>query len=417
MLLPSVLRIFLTRSFKPFVFRRKYSDHISYQNLKNLGLYVHIPFCNTICDFCPYFKVEYDEALAEKYLDSLLKEIDLVCSGQKEKKTVTSLYFGGGTPALVLSGLKKIILKLEEYFYIKDGIGVELHPDNICENTLHVLKTAGVNMVSIGIQSFDRGCLDALGRKNSGFTEKIRLVKQYGFSVIDVDLIFGIPKQTETGLIHDIDLAFQYGATQVSTYPFIDFTFARNKYKPMPEKIKKKMLAAIGQYAVKNNIERTSVWTFARKGTKKYSSVTRDSFLGFGTSATTLLRDIFKINTFSIPDYIRRVDENHLPTSLTLDFSKRQRACYFLFWACYSMRIDGAAFNEMIEEKLEKLYGMELLFCRIFGLLKKENNGYRLTNGGAYLYHKIEQAYTTAYIDKSWNISRLQAFPEKILLK
>jgi oxygen-independent coproporphyrinogen-3 oxidase len=385
--------------------------------MENLGLYVHIPFCNTLCDFCPYFKVKYDETLALKYTNALLKEIDLVCSGQKEKKTVTSLYFGGGTPALILLDLQKIILKLEEYFYIKDGIGVELHPDDICENTLNALKAAGVNMVSIGIQSFDSECLDALGRKNDNFTEKIELVSSAGFSVIDADLIFGIPKQTETGLINDIALAFKYGATQVSAYPFIDFTFANNMYKPMPEKSKKKMLAAIAEYAAMNNIERTSVWTFARKGTKKYSSVTRDSFLGFGASAATLLQDIFKINTFSIPDYIQRVNENHLPTSLTLDFSKRQRACYFLFWACYSMRIDEAAFNEMSGEKLEKLFGVELLFCRMFGLLKKENNGYRLTDRGAYLYHKIEQAYTTAYIDKSWNISRLQAFPEKIILK
>jgi len=417
MLLPSILRILLTRSFKPFVFRKKYSDCLLYHDLKNPGLYVHIPFCAAICDFCPYFKVKYDETLAHTYIHALLKEIDLVCSGQKEKKTVTSLYFGGGTPALVLSDLQKIILKLEEYFYIQDGIGVELHPDDICANTLNVLKAAGVNMVSIGIQSFDRECLNALGRKNDRFTDKIELVKLYGFSVIDVDLIFGIPRQTVTSLINDITLAFQCGATQVSTYPFIDFTFAHNMYKPMPEKVKKKMLAAIGKYAAMNNIERTSVWTFAKKGTKNYSSVTRDSFLGFGTSATTLLRDIFKINTFSIPDYIQRVNENHLPTSLTLDFSKRQRACYFLFWACYAMRIDEAAFNEIIGEKPEKLYGRELLLCRTFGLLKKENNKYRLTDRGAYLYHKMEQAYTTAYIDKSWNISRLQAFPEKIILK
>jgi len=417
MLLPSILRILLTRSFKPFIFRNKYSDHLAYQDLKNVGLYVHIPFCNTLCDFCPYFKVKYDETLVLEYINALLKEIDIVCRGQKEKKTVTSLYFGGGTPALILSFLQKIILKLEEYLFIKDGIGVELHPDNICENTLNVLKASGVNMISIGIQSFDNGCLDALGRKNDNFTEKLKLAASYGFSVIDADLIFGIPNQTEAVLINDITLAFKYGATQVSTYPFIDFTFANNMYKPMPEKVKKKMLAAITEYAAMNNIERTSVWTFAKKGTKKYSSVTRDNFLGFGASASTLLQDIFKINTFSITDYIRRINENHLPTSLTLDFSKRQRACYFLFWACYSMRIDREAFNEMLGEKLEKLYGAELLFCRMFGLLKKENNGYRLTDKGAYLYHKIEQAYTTAYIDKSWNISRLHPFPEKIILK
>jgi len=417
MLLPSILRMLLTRSFKPFIFRNKYSERLAYQDLKNLGLYVHIPFCKTLCDFCPYFKVKYREIPVLEYINALLKEIDIVCSEQKGKKTVTSLYFGGGTPALIISHLQKIIFKLEKYFLFTDGIGIELHPDDICENTLNVLKAADVNMVSIGIQSFDNGCLNALGRKNDNFIEKLKLVTSYGFSVIDADLLFGIPKQTETSLLNDIALAFKYGATQVSTYPFIDFTFANNMYKPRLEKIKKKMLAAITEYAAMNNIERTSVWTFAKKGTKKYSSVTRDNFLGFGASAATLLQDTFKINTFSITDYIQRVKENRLPTSLTLDFSKRQRACYFLFWACYSMRIDRAAFNEMLGEKLEKLYGVELLFCRMFGLLKKENNGYRITDKGAYLYHKIEQAYTTAYIDKSWNISRLQPFPEKIILK
>jgi oxygen-independent coproporphyrinogen-3 oxidase len=385
--------------------------------LEKLGLYVHIPFCRKICGFCPYFKIKHNEITADKYINALLKEIALVCSGQKEKKSVTNLYFGGGTPALVLSGLKKIILKLKEYFDIKGGIGVELHPDDICENTLNALKTAGVNMLSIGIQSFNRECLAALGRENDNFIEKVKLVKSRGFSVIDVDLIFGIPGQTEDRLINDIALAFQCGATQVSTYPFIDFTFTNNLYKPMPEKMKKKMLSAIGKYTAGNNIERTSVWTFAQKGSDNYSSVTRDNFLGFGASAATLLHDIFKINTFSISDYIQRINEKHLPTSLTLDFSKRQRACYYLFWACYSMSIDTAAFYEMFGVRLENLFGLELLFCRAFGLLKKSNDNYCLTDKGAYLYHKIEQAYTTSYIDKSWNISQLQAFPEEIILK
>ena len=417
MLLPSILRVILTRSFKPFIFKNIYHEQLFFKGLKNLGLYVHIPFCNTLCDFCPYFKVKYDETLAQKYIDALLKEIDIVCSKQTEKKTVTSLYFGGGTPALMLSGMREIIRKLEEYFIFKEGIGVELHPDNICDNTLEALKAAGVSMLSIGVQSFDSECLNALGRKNDNFSEKLKLVSSFCFSVVDVDLIFGIPKQTQAILLNDIASAFAYGATQVSTYPFIDFTFAHNKYKPMPESKKKKMLAAVTEYAALNNIERTSVWTFAKKGTKRYSSVTRDSFLGFGSSAVTLLRSTFKINTFSIPAYIERVSENHLPTSLTLAFTKRQRACYFLFWACYSMWIDAAAFEEMIGEPPEQLYGAELWLGVKLGFLKKENGGYRVTDRGAFFYHKMEQVYTTAYIDKSWNISRIQAFPEKIILK
>ena len=80
------------------------------------------------------------------------------------------------------------------------------------------------------------------------------------------------------------------------------------------------------------------------------------------------------------------------------------------------MLIDTSAFNKMIGEPIEKLFGFELMIGEKIGLIKKENNNYRLTDKGAYFYHKMEQAYTTAYIDKSWKISRVQAFPKKIML-
>ena len=416
MLLPSILRIILTRSFKPFIFRDTHSDKLSYEDAENLGLYVHIPFCKTLCDFCPYYKVKYEKNTARQFLNEILKEIDLVCQWQNGKKTATSLYFGGGTPALLLPDLQKIISKLEEYFIIRDGIGIELHPDNICDETLHALKANNINMISIGIQSFNDKCLGALGRKDNDLINRLNLASGHNFPVVDIDLIFGIPGQTENDLINDIALAFEHGATQVSAYPFIDFTYAHNKKMPMPEGVKKKMLAAVTEYAAANNIERTSVWTFAKKGTRKYSSVTRDNFLGFGPSATTLLRDIFKINTFPIPAYTGRINENRLPTSLTLAFTKRQRACYYLFWACYSMQINADEYGKIMGEPPEKLFRFELWLGEKAGLLKKEKNDYRLTDKGAYFYHKIEQAYTRAYIDKSWNISRTQAFPKKIIL-
>ncbi|MCL2632429.1 MAG: radical SAM protein [Coriobacteriia bacterium] len=417
MLLTSALRVLLTRSFKPFVFRNVCSEQLVYQGLNNLGLYVHIPFCRSICSFCPYFKVPFDQGLAAEYKAALLKEIDLVCASQSERKRATSLYFGGGTPALMLDDLAEIIDKLKEYFEITDGIGVELHPDDINDHTLQKLAAAGVTMLSLGIQSFDSDCLQALGRHNDDFISKLQLVRRYGFAVVDVDLIFGIPRQTEESFLNDITTAFEHGATQVSTYPFIDFTYANNQYKPVSEREKKKILSAIVRHCADAGIERTSVWTFAKQGTSRYSSVTRDSFLGFGPSATTLLRDSFKINTFSIPDYIKRVETDHLPTSLTLDFTKRGRACYYLFWACYSMWIDNAAFTDMMGISAHKMYGFELWLGEKLGFWQRESGGYRLTNTGAYHYHRLEQAYTTAYIDKSWNISRLQPFPEKIVLR
>ena len=103
MLLTSLLRVLLTRSFKPFVFKSTYDNHLDFENLDNLGLYVHIPFCRSICSFCPYCKVEYDSEMATQYSDALSKEIDLVCKQMKNKKQATSLYFGGGTPVLMIS--------------------------------------------------------------------------------------------------------------------------------------------------------------------------------------------------------------------------------------------------------------------------------------------------------------------------
>lgn len=417
MLRTSLLRIFLTRSFKPFIFEGNNEKKLEFKDLEDLGLYIHIPFCRSLCSFCPYCKEIYHKQRADDYKIALLKEIDIVCHNMMEKKQVTSLYFGGGTPALMIEGLKEIIEKVKEYFIIVGGIGVELHPSDVSQEVLLKLKSAGVSMLSIGIQSFDDNCLRKIGRSNDAFAEKLQLVKNNNFDVVDVDLIFAIPGQTDKILANDIMTAFENGATQISTYPFIDFTFADNEYKPMSEKVKKKMLKNLTKYCQENNFDRTSVWTFAKHDTEKYSSVTRDTFLGFGVSATTLLKNTFKINTFSIDEYIKKVEANLVPTCLTHYFTKRQRAVYYLFWSTYSMKIHPDKFEKIIGLPLKKMFGLEIFMAKKAGLLRKNGKIYDVTDKAANIFHSIEQVYTTAYIDKMWSILRIEAFPNKIVLK
>ena len=411
------MRIWLTRSFKPFEFTNKAEKTLKFKELEHLGLYVHIPFCRSLCSFCPYCKEIYNEALAKRYKEALIKEIELVGQKLSKPKEVTSLYFGGGTPALMLESLGEIIETLKQYFIIREGIGVELHPNDVTDECLAHLKKIGVTMISIGIQSFDETCIKALGRKKPHDQRIFEAIRKANFDVVDMDLIFAIPGQTSESLKRDIKTAFKNGATQISTYPFIDFTFANNRYKPLSENTKKKMLSEIATYCEENQYVRTSVGTFSKPHTEKYSSITRDNFLGFGVSATTLLRKQFKINTFSIEDYIKRVERNQLPTSLTLRFSLRQRAVYYLFWSAYSMQIDVRQFEKFFGISLERLYGFELGVARLLGFVKKDGQIYSLTKRGAYYYHYVEQAYTTAYIDKMWNVSRRISFPEKIILK
>lgn len=417
MLLTSLMRIWLTRSLMPFQFRDYYTNKLYFEKEQELGLYIHLPFCRKLCSFCPYCKEIHKEDIAKDYKKALLKEIELVGLQLHSPKEVTSLYFGGGTPALMIEDIKELIQTLKKYFHITQGIGVELHPEDISKDNLIKLKAAGVSMISVGIQSFNKQCLSALGRKPIDFENIFSLIKEADFEVVDVDLIFAIPNQTEELLLADIETAFSYGATQISTYPFIDFTFANNQYKPLAEKEKKKMLKGISTYCQKTGRRRTSIWTFAKPNTKKYSSITRDNFLGFGVSATTLLKEQFKINTFSIAAYCQRLSEGQLPTSLTLNFTLRQRAVYYLFWQAYTMQINLDEFEQYFGLHLNKLFGFEFWLARKLGLVKKQPTSYQLTEKGAYYFHLIEQAYTTAYIDKMWHISRKTPFPKEIILR
>ncbi|MBQ2879476.1 MAG: coproporphyrinogen III oxidase, partial [Anaerotignum sp.] len=113
-------RMWLTRSAKPFTFTNEYDSFLPYGDCKGLGLYVHIPFCRKICDFCPYCKEVYDTEKYDRYIDALLAEIRMVGSQYKEKKQVTSLYFGGGTPALAADRLQEIIGTIQKYFMITE---------------------------------------------------------------------------------------------------------------------------------------------------------------------------------------------------------------------------------------------------------------------------------------------------------
>ncbi|MBQ5398467.1 MAG: radical SAM protein [Ruminococcus sp.] len=414
--LTSLTRMWLTRSLKPFSFKNEYDDILPYPECEGLGLYIHIPFCKSICSFCPYCKVKYDEELCSRYIDALINEIHLVGNQHNKKKTVTSLYFGGGTPALAADRLGDIISAVREHFTITDGIGLELHPDNVTCDVLKMLKAVGVTKISIGIQSFRNKYQNILGRSSFDLNAIKNALEKVRFETVSMDFIFALPSQTLEDLKSDIDTAFSIGANHIAIYPFIDFTFTDSKVKAMAKKEKKALLDSITEYCLDKGYIRSSIWTFSNEKDAKYSSMTRDNFLGFGCSATTLLKEQFKINTFSVEEYIKRISQKTLPTSLTIRFTKRQRMVYYLFWTAYSTKINPRDFESFFGVPIKKMYGLELWLAKLMGFVVEENGVYKLTLKGAFYYHYYENFYTLAYIDKMWEIMRKEAFPEKIEL-
>ena len=410
----SLTRMWLTRTVKPFTFKNEYDRILPFMECENLGLYVHIPFCKSICDFCPYCKVRYSADLCDKYIDALIKEIHIVGGQNTEKKTVTSLYFGGGTPALAATRIKEIVDALNEYFIITDGIGLELHPDNVNVETLQILKDAGVTKISIGIQSFCDKYQKILGRKKIDTSAMMSALAAVPFETVSMDFIFALPGQTYNDLKSDIDTAFSLGANHIAIYPFIDFTFTKSPVVAMPKKEKRQLLDAITQYCLSKGYLRDSIWTFSSKPNAKYSSMTRDNFLGFGCSATSLFKEQFKINTFNVESYCDRIASNNLATSLTIRFTKRQRMIYWLFWTAYSTKVNTKDFEKFFGVPLKKMYGFELWLSKRLGFVKEYDGIYEMTLKGAFYYHYYENFYTLSYIDKMWGIMRKESFPKEI---
>ncbi len=415
-MLTNLTRMWLTRSFKPFIFKNEYDETLPYSDCENLGLYVHIPFCKRICSFCPYCKVKYEEEKCSRYIDALIREIDMVGSQYPDKKRVTSLYFGGGTPALAADRIGDIISAIRRHFEITEGIGLELHPDNVVVPVLQKLKDAGVTKISIGIQSFCKKYQSILGRATVDPQSIRQALSEVPFETVSMDFIFALPGQTFEDLKADIDEAFEIGANHVAIYPFIDFTFTKSKVQSMPKREKRALLDRITAYCGERGFTRSSIWTFSSEPDARYSSMTRDNFLGFGCSATTLLRDQFKINTFSVDAYCDRIDKRTLPTSLTIRFSLRQRMIYYLFWTAYSTKVDPRAFEKFFGVSLKKMYGFEFWLARVLGFVEEKNDIFIMTLKGAFYYHYYENFYTLAYIDKMWGIMRKEAFPERIEL-
>ena len=415
-IITSLTRAWLTRSIHPFTFKSEYDQHLSFLECNNLGLYVHIPFCKSLCHFCPYCKVQYSQDLCHQYINALLQEIHLVGSQYSHKKEVTSLYFGGGSPALATNRIGEIIEAIHEHFIITEGIGIELHPDNVTPAILQNLKDAGITKISIGIQSFQSKYQNILGRKNIDTASIRSALKAIPFETVSMDFIFALPNQTYNDLKDDIDQAFSLGANHIAIYPFINFTFTPSSITSMSKKQKRALLDKITTYCINKGYSRHSIWTFAKDNKANYSSMTRDNFLGFGCSATTLLKDQFKINTFDVESYCKRINEKKLATSLTLRFTVRQRMIYWLFWTAYSTRINAKDFEQFFGVSLKRMYGFELWVAKKLHFITEKNGFYEMTLKGAFYYHYYENFYTLAYIDKMWGILRNEAFPSKIEL-
>ena len=272
------------------------------------SVYVHIPFCKSICSYCDFCKFLHKEEWANLYLDALSKEIDEYYEGD----TVKTIYIGGGTPSCLsienihrlFSILKK--LKLSTSYEIT----FECNIDDISHDLLETLALYGVNRLSIGIESFNEKNLKFMNRhyNKKEIIEKIKLCRIHDFDNINVDLIYALPNETIDDLKKDLDFIKSLDITHISTYSLMieEHTVLNNKKtKNIDENLDREMYELINNEL--KEYDHYEISNFAKE--KKYRSIHNYSYwenknyYGFGLSSSGYLNNIRYTRTRSLTKY------------------------------------------------------------------------------------------------------------------
>ena len=282
------------------------------------GVYIHIPFCNSICSYCDFCKVLNYNDWASRYLDALNNEID----EYYENDTVKSIYIGGGTPSsLDINDLMKLFRIIRKFKTKSDfEFTFECNINDISSELLLILKENNVNRISIGVESFDKINLKFLNRKHEkkDIFNKIKLVKEYGFDNINVDLMYALPTESFCTLKKDVKNILKLDVDHISTYSLIleEHTMLKNKnINNIDEELDYKMYKYICKKLKKKGYSHYEVSNFARNNKYSRHNViywNNDEYYGFGLGSHGYINDNRYENTRSLTKYLNnefRFDE------------------------------------------------------------------------------------------------------------
>lgn len=367
------------------------------------GLYVHVPFCGSICPFCPYDKVLLREELVGPYFAALRAELDLY--GASELR-FESLYVGGGTPSLCLEEVGSVVGHLD----VVRERAIEVMPNHATPRTVSTLHALRFDYVSLGIQSFDARMLRHLGRINTAEDNRRALAATVGeFSCVNADLIFDVAFVEPDVFLRDFEECCRAGVDQISTYPLMHFGYTPFGRRPEQPRAEHELLGSTCELAGRLGYERRSVWTFNRRGAPLYASIARERYLGCGAGAATFTGQDFFLNHFGLAQYERALSSGLLPLVRRAHLDPLRAALYHAFWQLYA---PGVA-----PEQLEALRGGRVVVAllrtlRLLGYLELRGGRLHLTARGLDRYHDLERWVTYQLIEPLWE-EMLQEHPPR----
>ncbi|MCW8804312.1 MAG: radical SAM family heme chaperone HemW [Ignavibacteriaceae bacterium] len=286
--------------------------------------YIHIPFCDHKCIYCDFYSIITSDNI-QNFLKSLKKEITYYADKYSEDRELISIYFGGGTPSLMEPEyISEIIKTVKENFKVAENseITLETNPGTVSLEKLKMFRGAGINRISIGIQSFDNKELKFLTRiHNSGTAiQTVNDAAEAGFENISLDLIFNLPGQTKKKWIKNLEQAVELPIQHISAYSLIlergtilNKMVLDGKVKMRDEDYDAELYTMTIEFLTSNDFYQYEVSNFAKPGfecrhNNAYWHYT--DYLGFGTSAHSFVNSERWWNFSSLKMYIDKIEQS-----------------------------------------------------------------------------------------------------------
>jgi coproporphyrinogen III oxidase-like Fe-S oxidoreductase len=358
---------------------------------ERLMLYLHVPFCVVLCPFCSFHRVRYQEAKARRYFDALRREIRMAHDAGFR---FGEIYVGGGTPTADAAELARTI-ELARKLSPISRVSIETNPDDLVPERLRMLRDAGVDRLSVGVQSLDDSLLAEMQRREkygNGDQIRTRLAAVQGmFDTLNVDLIFNLPHQSVESIRRDIHiLTREIGVDQISCYPLMGSRSTRVAMKKDMGRVsygREKQLYYDILEQLPADYTPSSAWCFSRGDSVIDEYITQhEDYIGLGSGAMSYLRGRLYAASFSINRYVRLIDSGHSGITRFSEFSERDRMRYYFLMKLFSLKLNKAEAEARWGGRFARTLWKDFAAFRLLGGIRDDGENWYLTRRGMYYW-------------------------------
>lgn len=375
--------------------------------MDKLGIYIHIPFCKKKCKYCDFISFSCFEEKEDEYVSCLINEIEKV----KCSKVVSTIYIGGGTPSVIDSkNIIKVLEKIYSNFNVLEDaeITIEINPGTVTKEKLEDYKVAGINRLSIGLQSAENRILELIGRIHTyeEFLKTYNMSREVGFENINVDLMLAIPTQTEKELLDSVNKVINLKPNHISLYSLIleegtelEKLISKKELELLDEDLERKMYWKTKKLLEKNGYNHYEISNFSKKGFESNHNLdcwNQEEYLGFGLAAHSYFNNKRFSNIDKLDIYLENIKNENYEKNIEVHEVQDKPSKMREFMMIGLRKIEGVKISDFEKKfRINPLFYFRFEISRLTDedLIEVDLDNIKLTKKGLDLANKVFEEF------------------------